>query len=61
MQLVVRTQLMRFRDDVQFRILEEAGVIHVRSSSRLGISDLGTNRRRIEMVRSQLETKDSDS
>lgn len=53
-QAVVKTPLMRFRDDVQLRFEEDTGVIHVRSSSRLGISDMGTNRRRVETLRSQL-------
>jgi uncharacterized protein (DUF1499 family) len=57
-QAVVKTPLMRFRDDVQFRFVEDAGVIHVRSSSRLGISDMGTNRKRVEMLRSQLAAAD---
>jgi uncharacterized protein (DUF1499 family) len=60
-QAVVKTPLMRFRDDVQFRFVEDAGVIHVRSSSRLGISDMGTNRRRVEMLRGQLEVGEPDS
>jgi uncharacterized protein (DUF1499 family) len=46
---------------VQFRFVEDAGVIHVRSSSRLGISDMGTNRRRVEMLRSQLAVGEPDS
>jgi uncharacterized protein (DUF1499 family) len=54
MQAMVKTPLMRFRDDVQLRFDADAGVIHVRSSSRLGISDMGTNRRRVETLRSQL-------
>ena len=54
-QAVVKTPLMRFRDDVQMRFVEDAGLIHVRSASRLGISDMGTNRRRVEMLRSQLQ------
>ena len=54
-QAVVKTPLMRFRDDVQMRFVQDAGVIHVRSASRLGISDMGTNRRRVEMLRSQLQ------
>ena len=54
-QAVVKTPLIRFRDDVQFRFVEDVGVIHVRSSSRLGISDMDTNRKRVEMLRSQLE------
>ncbi len=53
--------LMRFRDDVQFRFVEDPGVIHVRSSSRLGISDMGTNRSRVEMLRGQLELVEPDS
>ena len=53
-QAVVKTPLMRFRDDVQLRFDEDAGVIHVRSSSRLGISDMGTNRRRVETLRGKL-------
>jgi uncharacterized protein (DUF1499 family) len=60
-QVVVKTPLMRFRDDVQFRFVEGPGVIHVRSSSRMGISDMGTNRRRVEMLRSQLEDGEPDS
>ncbi len=40
-----------FVDDVEFRPSPEAKVIHVRSSSRLGFSDLGVNRARIEELR----------
>lgn len=59
-QAVVKTPLMRFRDDLQLRYVEDAGVIHVRSSSRLGIGDMGTNRRRVEMLRTELESSDPD-
>ena len=41
-----------FVDDVEFRLSATEGVIHVRSASRLGISDLGVNRRRVEQLRS---------
>ena len=40
-----------FVDDVEFRIDEAAGVIHVRSASRTGYWDFGVNRRRVEAVR----------
>jgi uncharacterized protein (DUF1499 family) len=50
-QAVVKTPLMRFRDDVQLRFLPDANLIHVRSSSRLGYSDLGANRKRVEALR----------
>jgi uncharacterized protein (DUF1499 family) len=43
--------LFRFVDDVEFFLDERAAVIHVRSASRLGSSDLGVNRRRIETIR----------
>ena len=46
-----RTPLCRFVDDVEFLVVEKAHVIHVRSASRVGYSDLGTNRRRVEALR----------
>jgi uncharacterized protein (DUF1499 family) len=45
---------MRFRDDIQLLFLPDRQLVHVRSSSRLGLSDLGTNARRVEMLRQQL-------
>ncbi|MBN1261957.1 MAG: DUF1499 domain-containing protein [Anaerolineae bacterium] len=49
-----RTPTFYFIDDVEFVIDEEAGVIHFRSASRLGYSDLGLNRRRLEEISNQL-------
>lgn len=49
----VRTALFRFVDDVEFYWDAERSLIHVRSASRLGYSDLGTNRRRVERIRRQ--------
>ena len=46
--------LMRFVDDVEFFSVAEEQVIHVRSASRLGRSDLGANRRRVEGLRTKL-------
>lgn len=48
------SKLMGFVDDVEFLIDESAKVIHVRSASRLGKSDLGVNRQRIETIRAKL-------
>ena len=53
-QAVVKTPVMRFRDDVQLLFLPDLQLIQVRSSSRLGLSDLGTNTKRVEMLREQL-------
>jgi uncharacterized protein (DUF1499 family) len=46
---------MRFRDDIQLQFDPDSKLIQVRSSSRLGISDLGTNYRRVEALREVLE------
>lgn len=43
--------LFRFVDDVEFFIDDSAKTIHVRSASRLGKSDLGVNRKRVETIR----------
>ena len=44
------SNIFRFIDDVEFYLTEQ-GVIHFRSASRIGHSDLGVNRRRVEMIR----------
>jgi uncharacterized protein (DUF1499 family) len=51
-----------FTDDGEFLLDRPHQVIQVRSASRLGISDLGKNRRRLEEIRRQflaLEEKES--
>lgn len=50
------SKLMGFVDDVEFLLDDSAKVIHVRSASRLGQSDLGVNRKRIEAIRAKLNT-----
>jgi uncharacterized protein (DUF1499 family) len=42
--------LMRFVDDVEFHV-QKNGNLAVRSASRVGYSDLGANRRRVEELR----------
>lgn len=46
---------MGFVDDVEFALDEKAGVIQVRSASRLGIRDFNANRNRIEAIRSAMK------
>ncbi len=46
--------LMGFVDDVEFYLDPAAKVIQVRSASRLGESDLGVNRKRVETIRKKL-------
>lgn len=53
----VTTALMRFRDDLEFQLDATAGVIHVRSCSRVGRSDLGANRSRVEAIRDAFEDR----
>jgi uncharacterized protein (DUF1499 family) len=48
------TPLMRFVDDTEFWFDPVAGVVQVRSASRVGRSDLGANRARIEAIRARL-------
>lgn len=51
----VRSKLMRFVDDVELAFDEKAGLIHVRSASRLGRRDFGVNRARVEALRARIE------
>ena len=45
------SSIMGFVDDVEFLHDRASGLTHVRSASRLGYSDLGANRKRIEYIR----------
>lgn len=47
--------IMRYVDDVEFYFDEKNKLLHFRSASRLGKSDLGVNRKRIESILKDLE------
>jgi len=49
-----RSAVFGFVDDLELHIRPSDGFIAVRSASRLGYSDLGVNRRRVEALRSSL-------
>lgn len=49
-----KSMVFRFVDDVEFYFDEREPVIHVRSASRVGYSDLGVNRKRVEDFRRRL-------
>jgi uncharacterized protein (DUF1499 family) len=51
------TTWLHFTDDVEFWLDRKAGVIHLRSASRLGQGDLGANRARMEKLRAQFLSK----
>lgn len=46
--VVFTTPLMRYHDDVEFWLNDVEKVVHFRSSSRAGYSDMGLNRKRHE-------------
>ena len=50
-----KSKLMGFVDDVEFYRDPAANVVHVRSASRLGKSDAGVNRQRVEEIRGKLK------
>ncbi len=46
-----KSRIFKFVDDVEFYFPSDEPVIHLRSASRVGESDLGVNRRRMEQIR----------
>ncbi|MFX0083502.1 MAG: DUF1499 domain-containing protein [Candidatus Hodarchaeota archaeon] len=46
-----RTAVWRFVDDVEFFFDDTEKIIHFRSAARLGYSDLGVNRKRMENIK----------
>jgi uncharacterized protein (DUF1499 family) len=56
LHVVVTTSVLRFKDDLEFVVDREKGVVEVRSGSRVGYSDVGVNRARIEALRTFLKS-----
>ncbi|MEE4379980.1 MAG: DUF1499 domain-containing protein [Candidatus Competibacteraceae bacterium] len=52
-----KSLIFRFVDDLEFHLRPAEFQIAVRSASRLGYSDLGANRRRVEQVRETLQAQ----
>lgn len=50
-----RTRTMRFVDDLELLYDVKAGMLHVRSASRLGRRDFGVNRARVEALRARIK------
>ena len=51
------SSVLGFVDDVEFHFDGIKKIVHVKSASRVGFSDLGVNRRRIEKIRKRFETE----
>ncbi|MHB8623313.1 MAG: DUF1499 domain-containing protein [Sulfuricaulis sp.] len=49
------TSIFRFMDDLELRMDERNRIIQIRSASRVGRSDLGTNRRRVKNLRARFD------
>lgn len=49
-----RSKLMGYVDDVEFTFDAAAGLLHVRSASRLGRRDFDVNRERVEALRARI-------
>jgi uncharacterized protein (DUF1499 family) len=52
-----RTPMLKFVDDVEFLLDQPAGVIQMRSASRLGRKDFGANRKRLEAIRQRFDAQ----
>jgi uncharacterized protein (DUF1499 family) len=57
--LRVELRTLLFVDDGEFLLDRAQAVIHVRSASRLGYSDMGKNRRRMEEIRNEFSREEN--
>lgn len=51
------SKLFRYIDDVEIRVDNEHKIIHFRSASRVGRSDFGVNKKRIDLIKNKLRTE----
>jgi uncharacterized protein (DUF1499 family) len=54
------SSVFRFVDDVKFHFDDHKKIAHVKSSSRVGFSDFGVNRRRVESIRKKFNQVETD-
>lgn len=52
---IFTTPTMKFKDDVEFYFDQQEKVIHFRSASRVGYSDMGMNLKRYEEIKNRYE------
>lgn len=50
--ITFKSKLFGFLDDVE--LVKEGNIVHIRSASRVGYSDMDANRQRVEMIRKLL-------
>jgi uncharacterized protein (DUF1499 family) len=48
---ISKSRIFKFIDDVEFYFPENKSIIHIRSAARVGDSDFGVNRNRLEQIR----------
>ena len=49
------SKIFKFVDDVEFRFDSDNNIIHIRSASRVGRSDMGINLKRIDTIKERLD------
>lgn len=55
LHVTFRSKHFSFIDDTEFYYDKDREVVHVRSGARVGYSDLGVNRKRVEWIRTQIQ------
>ena len=53
------SSIFRFVDDLEVRIDSDRNTVHLRSASRVGRSDLGANRKRVERLKASFHSSTS--
>lgn len=56
-RLEARSLIFRFVDDIELYLDTEKGLLHMRSAARLGHSDLGVNRKRMNKFVAELQRR----
>ena len=51
---IATSRIMKFIDDIEIKSLNQDNIFQIKSSSRLGIYDLGVNKRRVQTLRFRL-------